>query len=186
MSRQILEPKRHGGEKMKKAWGFCLVLLFLMATGALAFENEPEGFRGLKWGDPPTEDMVWDSTYEYGLSLYTLPDEKESLKLGNIALSSISYSFYGTDKRFGKARLSFSEELDYLMLRELCRVKFGEPMEESRATRYCIWVGEIAKVSLVHYSPLKIGYLELGNNKMLLEYEDAKKKGLIEETEGDW
>lgn len=34
------------------------VLIFSFADIALAFQNEPDDFRGLKWEDPPTEDMV--------------------------------------------------------------------------------------------------------------------------------
>jgi len=33
------------------------ILVFSLVDVGLTFQNEPEGFRGLKWGDPPTEDM---------------------------------------------------------------------------------------------------------------------------------
>ncbi len=34
-----------------------VVLILALSVAAFAFQNEPEGFRGLKWGDPPGEDM---------------------------------------------------------------------------------------------------------------------------------
>ncbi len=32
-----------------------IVLVFLITGIGFAFQNEPDGFRGLKWGDAPTE-----------------------------------------------------------------------------------------------------------------------------------
>jgi len=36
-----------------------VVLIFLITGITFAFQNEPDGFRGLKWGDAPTEDMTF-------------------------------------------------------------------------------------------------------------------------------
>ena len=33
------------------------VMVLGLSAGAFAFQNEPEGFRGLEWGDPPSVDM---------------------------------------------------------------------------------------------------------------------------------
>lgn len=51
----------------KKGLFLVLVLVLTLSLGAFAFQNEPEGFRGLKWGDPPGEDMelVGKFVYEY-------------------------------------------------------------------------------------------------------------------------
>lgn len=38
---------------MKKVAPMVVAVMLLVCAGmAFAFENEPEGFRGLKWGDP--------------------------------------------------------------------------------------------------------------------------------------
>jgi hypothetical protein len=42
-----------------------LLFIFALASIAQAFQNEPDGFRGLKWGDPPTEDMTFIDPYIY-------------------------------------------------------------------------------------------------------------------------
>ena len=107
---------------MKKVIVAAMVLVFLVLSGgaSFAFQNEPDSFRGLLWGDPPTEEMKWDRTNEYGESLYTLPGEKENLFLGDTEIWSISYFFYGEPNRFGAVRLFFQEALDYLSLRTTC------------------------------------------------------------------
>ncbi len=43
---------------MKKVIMVAMVLVLMITGASFAFQNEPEGFRGLKWGDAPTEDMV--------------------------------------------------------------------------------------------------------------------------------
>ena len=35
-----------------------LIIVLVLSVGAFAFQNEPDGFRGLKWGDPPTKEMT--------------------------------------------------------------------------------------------------------------------------------
>ena len=48
-----------------------IVLIFLITGVAFAFQNELDGFRGLKWGDPPTEDMTFlGETREYVINNY--------------------------------------------------------------------------------------------------------------------
>lgn len=52
---------------MRKLMGLLwtvVIVGILLSSGGLAFQNEPGGFGGLEWGDPPKEDMVWDNTDE--------------------------------------------------------------------------------------------------------------------------
>lgn len=42
-----------------------LLFMFALASTTLAFQNEPEEFRGLKWGDPPGEDMELETEFVY-------------------------------------------------------------------------------------------------------------------------
>ena len=46
-----------------------LIIALVLSTGAIAFQNEPDGFRGLKWGDPPEKDMkLIGEEYVYDVS----------------------------------------------------------------------------------------------------------------------
>lgn len=53
------------------------ILVFSSVESGFTFQNEPEGFRGLKWGDPPTESMEYLGTFQ-GDRIYTLSDDKMS------------------------------------------------------------------------------------------------------------
>ena len=43
---------------MKKVLVVTLILVLALSARTFAFQNEPEGFRGLKWGDPVREGMI--------------------------------------------------------------------------------------------------------------------------------
>lgn len=84
-----------------------LCSLILLAMPGLAFQNEPDGFRGLKWGGAPTEDMVYVFTEE-GERIYKRLDDR--MYIGNAQFVSILYSFYSEPERFCKVALYFKEE----------------------------------------------------------------------------
>ncbi len=94
-----IETKRAKERQSSSEKGLLLVLVLILALplGAFAFQNEPDGFRGLKWGDPPTEDMEYFDTIE-GNQSYVLFEEKNSF--GDVELEQIFYVFYGDPGRF--------------------------------------------------------------------------------------
>lgn len=104
------------------------ILAFLLADIGFAFQNEPEGFRDLKWGDPPREDMVYIGTIEGGSRLYELPDEK--LYLGDAQFYMILYSFYGSPERFMSVALHFQGKENYDLLERMCLARFGKQMKK--------------------------------------------------------
>ena len=87
----------------------CILIVFSLILFAeevkFTFQNEPDGFRGLKWGDPPTEDMVYIAIMEGGLTFYKLPNEK--LHIGDAWFYKISYSFFGSPERFMRVDLYY-------------------------------------------------------------------------------
>ncbi len=87
-----------------------LVLVLALTVGAFAFQNEPDGFRGLLWGDPPGEAMKYFDTIE-GRERYVLP--KENRYFGNIELEQIFYVFYGDPGRLLSVMLSFKGKTTY-------------------------------------------------------------------------
>ncbi len=153
--------------------------LLLLTTGAMAFQNEPEGFRGLKWGDPPTEDMaLWDVVV--GLDLYILPGEK--LSLGEAELVLITYCFY--EDRFMEVNLHFLELDNYALLKEICRTKFGKELEQSASDLY--WVSSQSEVSMDYLSVKNYGVLTLASFPIFTEYIDAMKAAEAKESPGGW
>ena len=82
---------------------FIIVVIFLtllcIPISAFSFKNEPDGFRGIKWGThiSKIENMVFGFTWE-GKKLYTRKGEEN--KIGDADIEGISYEFYN-DKLSG-------------------------------------------------------------------------------------
>lgn len=135
--------------------------LVLLTTGAFAFDNEPDGFRGLKWGDPPTEEMV--EFYAYGDEVsYMLPEDKMFLE--DVSLYLIVYLFFGN--RFGGAGFAFNGE-DYDKLKTICRERFGDQVEEGLYELK--WVGQEAVVVLQYDYMKEDGYLMIRDTVISME-----------------
>ncbi len=114
-------------ESMKRiiVVGIIVWLALALSLGAFAFQNEPDGFRGLKWGDPPSEDMEFFAGID-GSKSYTLPNDKMSI--GNAEFYLIFYDF--DEGQFMRVALWFKGEKNYDKVETICRQRFGEEVEE--------------------------------------------------------
>lgn len=167
-----------------------VVIVLSLGTG-FAFQNEPEGFRGLKWGNQPIQKMIPYSHDIYGMTTYTLPDEK--LRLGDARLSTVIYAFYGTPGQFMGVNLVFDGEENYYILETICREKFGEETEKESTEKFyqVTWTSPSSMV-ILRYDLADGGICPKGSGalgllgKIFLEYEDAKAKKQAERAEEDW
>jgi len=159
-----------------------LIMIFIVS--GFAFQNEPEGFRGLKWGDPLTEDMELVEE-KNGTTRYVRLEEK--LYLGDAKLFRILYHFH--HDKFLFVSLDFSGESNYELLKMICRGKFGE--ESTSNSHYHLqfyWFGSLSNVYL-SYRLLedKKGMLLLSKVEGISEEDrKAKEKKQAEKAEGDW
>jgi hypothetical protein len=132
-----------------------MVLVLTLSLGAFAFQNEPEGFRGLKWGDPPTENMTKLSR----LDLSPLSDsgtyrifEGENLQIGGAELERIEYRFYKGQLLGVFIETKFNEGEP---LQDVVDLKFGMydiVKDLSGKYDYCWcyeWTGDITTIKLV-------------------------------------
>lgn len=171
---------------MKKVLVLAVLLVLVFSVGAFAFQNEPDGFRGLKWGDPPIEDM--EKVSGMRTVVYVQPNDK--LSIGDVELNYIFYTFY--QDKFMRVGLHFSGKNNYELLEMICREKFGK---ESSGKLYELhWVGSLSSVSLAYTLKWDKGTLSLNNVVIFEEYDKALKalllgeleKNQIEKAEGDW
>ena len=124
---------------MKKVSLFLIVILFFMfalASITWAFQNEPNGFRGVKWGDAPGKDMVfWGKLSKSITVAFIYPHlfpfvgddvilykrENDKLQIGGAKLEYIYYLFY-KDQFMG---VQIGTEKDYQSLKDVVKLKFG-------------------------------------------------------------
>lgn len=106
-----------------------LVALLAWSGMAFAFENEPEGFRGLKWGDPPREDMVYHGESKNNENTLWYIKKRDELQIGRVKLKGIYYLFYKT--RFMCALVELNEkDEDYGSMVDILTFKFGKGKEQ--------------------------------------------------------
>lgn len=163
-----------------------IVSVFFSGGAAFAFKNEPDGFRELKWGDPPGEKMEFLNKRDEWLRIYRDPGDK--LELGDAEFYKISYQFYtpsnATVRRLMDVRLCFNYKGNFDILKTICKVKFGEPTRERSYT--LIWMSLATSVILTYDSPYKCGFLILGSATIFEQYTQEKKEKQAEEAEKDW
>ncbi len=161
--------------------GFLVVLMILaLSAGAFAFQNEPDGFRGLKWGDPVGEDMEYILTIA-GTKRYALPDDK--MYLGDVSLYRIRYIFF--EDRFMAATLSFKGRENYGLLERICKERYGEE-EVDEGFYELTWYGQKSFIMVVYDIVEEKGYLGIISTIIQGEQTEAQKKKEAEKAEGDW
>lgn len=98
--------------------------LMVMVPGAVdAFRNEPDGFRGIKWGTKigalgGMEFVRGEGAEKY----YARPDEK--LKVGDAVIERITYGFYRDE--FYKVTIRFKGLMNYLHLKKTLTDLYGD------------------------------------------------------------
>lgn len=172
---------------MRKLVVVAVLVAVLVSWGmAFAFQNEPEGFRGLEWGDPPTPAMKFISKLNDWMKLYRKSSDK--LELGDAQFYTIIYQFYTpsntTDKRLLGVGLYFKDKENFELLKTICTVKFGEP--DKTGFYELSWAGLIATAILTYDSIDKDGFLLLGSTPIFKQYTQEKEKQQAEEAEKDW
>lgn len=167
------------GNMRKPAFVLAILIVLTLSPGVFAFQNEPDGFRGLKWGDPPREDMV-EFYADRNEVTYMLPEDK--MFLGDVPLYLVAYVFYGN--RFGLAGLSFNGEKYYDKIETICRQRFGEQVEEGPYELK--WTAQKAFIHLQYDYIEEDGYLFIGSTVIAMEKLRAHQERLADiEEQGE-
>ena len=164
---------------MRKRVILAVILIFLISGVGFAFQNEPDGFRELKWGDPPAEDMVYWHEYK-GTMTYKRPTDK--MGIGSAKFYSLGYSFYG--QQFYQIMALFENEDNYNVLKTICEERFGEPTAE-KYYDLCWW-GEKATIFLDYDSFEEKGGLSFYGREIMDKKIEADKQKELEEAEEDF
>lgn len=140
---------------MKKAILLIIILLFLITGMGFAFQNEPDGFRGLKWGDAPIKGMhstvVIIHRYSGKGNLYRRL--KKELNIGSVELYAMKYLFNLRSNQFYEWEGSFSDEDDFDVLMIILEDKYGKPTYTSEYGRLSSWEGDKTYIEIEWYEP---------------------------------
>jgi len=124
-----------------------MVLFLALSVRGFAFQNEPEGFRGLEWGDPPGEDMVFFDIVKNYPDLVWYQRRYDRLRIGTVKLVLICYLFY--KNRLMQVQIEpVAEEGGYDSLREILEREFGAGQRTEGLGRSSKWIGDITEITL--------------------------------------
>lgn len=169
-----------------------LILCFflLLISAALAFYNEPDGFRGLKWSDLPTDDMIpikcISKKEDKWNQCFYRPNDK--MAIGSVPFYRIVYSFYYSEPaQLMSATLSFREVDDYKILETILKATFGEPTKSTTPlfAYEDLWVGNRTVIEL-HCAIFGDKYLKFHNPQILAEKKKTDKQKEIDEAQDDF
>lgn len=165
---------------MRRIAVVAILLMLLASSGmAFAFQNEPRGFRGLRWGQRRTPDMVLIDENP-NAKVYTRPDD--DLTLGGAKLGRIGYIFLdqGYRQSFMAVCLQFNDKENYNILVNVCRKRFGKP--DKKVLYELLWVGNKGAVQLDYNAFSQKGHLIMSDRRLTGIYDPAKGK----EAEKGW
>jgi len=167
-----------------------MILIFLIIGMGFAFQNEPDGFRGLKWGDSPMGDMIFsyqkiDEYLDKGNVYYKSNDKPY---IGSVKIYSIKYTFNLCNNQLYKVEANFSDEINYNILKVIFEDKFGKPtyINEGKDGYLLCWEGDKTFIG-IWYKPKKsftgmgFGYLTIKSVK--IHQEDLPEINEQEEIE---
>lgn len=180
---------------MKKNVSILLIVLLILAifTPILfaeeiksTFQNEPDGFRGLKWGDAPTEDMVC-----FGKSLIfqsTYERKGDKLGIGSAILDEIWYKFNYYNCQFYEAGSHFFSTDNYNILKVIFEGRFGKPTKsyEEYGSHVLQWTGEKTEIKLSYNSKQCEGFVKFKSIKFRPENPEDNKQKELEKAKEDF
>ena len=152
------------------------------SQGEIIFQNEPDGFRGLKWGDTPTEDMRFFSQDSFFGNWYYREDDK--LNIGNAKLRRIYYRFNLYSNQFYDIFITFVGEDNYDILKIIFEGKYGKPTQEDKDSLY--WIGDKARILLSFKFKEGKGSLSMASMEIRKEKPEDNKQKELEKAKDDF
>ncbi|MBA7564496.1 hypothetical protein ES695_01900 [Candidatus Atribacteria bacterium 1244-E10-H5-B2] len=171
---------------MKKVILLSIILIFLITGIGFAFQNEPDGFRGLKWGDAPTDDMIYLGEITYAENIYHRKGDK--LGIGSATLEEIRYKFNFYSYQFYEIFARFTGEINYKILKIIFEGRFGEltHTREEKDSYFQQWIGDKAEIRLYYNFKEYYGWLWIASMKIYRETPEDNKQKEVEKAKEDF
>jgi hypothetical protein len=136
-----------------------LSFLSLSFSSAQAFQNEPDGFREIKWGTRIDDlgNMKLQHEYDDGVAIYTRKGERLSVRkvgsIGIVRLREVKYFFY--NDKFYKAIVEYDDS-KASEIRKVLDSKYGNPSRRDTGQRSFVysdnsyWNGNEVDIDFIH------------------------------------
>jgi len=138
---------------------FCILIVFsafliLSSLPAFAFQNEPDGFREIKWGTNISEltDML---LVESGRDSEYYCRKNDKTKIGDTNIDQISYGFY--KNRFYVVLVEYTGFLNFTKLKAILFDQYGKPDQPNQLMEKYFWSGRTVDIYFDYNEILKKG-----------------------------
>jgi hypothetical protein len=161
---------------MKKNVFFLTILTTVICfTNSFAFQNEPDGFRGIKWGTKIETLKDMRKLYTKGnTTVYMRKNDK--LQIGDAELQNISYMFW--QDKFYSVYIQTKGYLNWAALKKVLFLKFGKGNQDNKYTEYYRW-GLFSGKVVIYFKYNQIseqGTLMIRGNKIVNEMRQSKRQ----------
>lgn len=145
--------------------------------------SEPDGFRGIKWGQSPSTvgELVYQAS-DGGIDLYTRKDDE--LKMGAAELELILYYFW--QDKFCDVMITTKGFLNWNYFKAVVFEKFGEGYQDNKYIEEYMWWGEKTWMMLKHDEVSKRGVLYMFSTDIFKQKEEWKKEQVKKGVEEGW
>jgi hypothetical protein len=157
-----------------------IAILLLLPSSILAFQNEPDGFRGIKWGTDiaALSGMTYESTDPSWGGVKKYSRKGETLSIGAAKLTTIHYCFW-RDK-LSSIEIKYKGYDNWTGLKNVLIEKFGMGGKPNRYMEHYIWFGPITAISAEYKELRRSGLVimfsrEIEAQQQQYEIENAKK-----------
>ena len=122
---------------------FLLIISAYVAIPASAFKNEPDGFRGIKWGTNISElnDLL---VAESGKDAVYCIRKNDTMKMGDASIDHIFYGFY--KNRLFVVLVEYNGHLNFTKLKAILVDQYGKPEQPNQLMEKYFWSGETVDI----------------------------------------
>ncbi|KKK57344.1 hypothetical protein LCGC14_3055400 [marine sediment metagenome] len=164
---------------------YIIIAVLLLAAPVLAFQeeeygyynNEPDGFRGIKWGDALPDGMAKIGTEASfgGIDIYIRKGDK--LTIGGAELEQVAYYFWRG--KFISSAINTKDSGNWNALMDALKAKFGKGTQNNPYIEKYYWPG--AKTNIyANYNEFSkegsITFISLDHYKKMQAYAEQKAK----------
>jgi len=156
-----------------------LIIILLFPLFISAFQNEPEGFRGIKWGANIAELPDMSLAEDSGETKY-YHRENDEMKLGDAAIERLAYGFY--KGKFFMVLIEFNNFSNFSLMKEAFTHLYGEGDRKSKLLEDYSWHGETVDIMLQYKGISEVGYVAYWFKPIAGEREEDKKERFLKGT----
>lgn len=126
-----------------------IILSILPPVCLFAYNNEPDGYNGIKWGTniDSLKNMRYLKTHPKNGKVTYYARQDDALTFGDAILKSVEYGF--TDGKFFSVSLKVADILNYVAMKKAAFDRFGEGTAFDKFSERYFWEGQKTRITLV-------------------------------------